>query len=643
MPCTKPLTIPAGALQADPPIPYTPFAVALPSLASRGLCEEFLGDCTALFAFGGKSPDEVANCTAVLDSGGLRGKPNYPATPTLELKITLNAAISVPVTMQVNQMDSDAVKSHGSDFAVSGRTACPAPIAYDPKLDTAGNALPCGLPCPSPLWTKGQYELVRDTLIVEGLLGCLGTMFVFVTFLTFKVKRRFPGNLVFYFAVSSFNISFALLVGAAAGPERVLCHDPFTEADLGDSLCGWQGTWILFWALATAAWWGCIALNLYLGVALNMTDTARFGKYYHCAAWGLPVVMTGTCLAAGKIGNAKSPWCFILEDDNFAWQYACFYAWIGLVTVIGIYSISSVIVKMFQISKWTGKSLTLQLRTQMKPMGFAMMIIIVFSGIFTYRVNQTVEGEALKQGFVDFIACRVQAAAIDDAAAAAECRPDPKASFGMYYAITITTGLQGILLFLFYGMTADNFWSWMALVGVKTSKGSSQLAVKKKRNRNELLAAERAKQPAAPAAAPKPKPKPAPGPSAKGRAAAAGGSGAAAAPAAKPNSTTPVPAEDPAPAEPPMPDAPPVEDASGRQSVPVPAPPPTPAKGELTLKEERRSTVDGACMMMKGLVLFFVFVFRFSFFVFFFFFFFFKKKKIFVSQTPPRIPKFKKK
>eukprot|EP00162_Nutomonas_longa_P014863 comp22119_c1_seq2/m.51561 comp22119_c1_seq2/g.51561 ORF comp22119_c1_seq2/g.51561 comp22119_c1_seq2/m.51561 type:complete len:959 (+) comp22119_c1_seq2:49-2925(+) len=472
------VSIAAGLLNAaNPTIPWKQTFIALPNLAQQSVCSDFHNTCKRYLRFGSGIPfwdskwsPSMAlgeNCTDLQTDGSLSGFYKYPPMATYLLRVQAIPGQTFFMTMN-NVTDQIALdyfaEIRAANRDVVGPQNCPPPLKYKVEMDV-NDSIPCAVPCPRPPWTDREYSIIFKTLAAIGAMGCLGTLFTSLTYLIIAEKRRFPGNLIFYFAISSFNVSFAFFVGGVSGPSKLLCDGPFKTAGFGHGLCVWQGVWVLFWATSAALWWATIAFNLYVGIAFNKKHTSHYAKYYHIFVWGVPFVNTLIVLANEEVGYANTPWCFITEVHNFAFQFAFFYAWIITVTSVGVFCMSAVLVKMVQISRMTGRAVTAQLRAQLRSICFILMIIFVFSAIISYRIQAVVNATPWQDSVQDQVACNLLNL---KAGRPTDCQlRKPRPVFSTYYAITITTSIQAILVTLFYGISMDNLNGWLYVLGLK--------------------------------------------------------------------------------------------------------------------------------------------------------------------------------
>ena len=452
--------------------------VPLPTFPHHDLCSPYSAQCTEFletFRERANLPSSVfPNCDAIIPTGTFAGLPSFPRNDTLRIEL-----FTQTYTMQPNKLDSARANAVVASLE---ETECPVPLI---KLDEDPDepaGFPCALPCPIPIFSDSEYDGAFITLVITSLLSLLGSIFVVVTFLVFSKKRAYPGSLIVQFSVTSMMTSLGFFIGGAVGPRNIICHDDHTPATFDDAACAIQGIWITFWALATAFWYLAICFNLYSAVVREKRDTAHYNKYFHSIIWPLVSVLTIVPTANQKFGNAKSGWCFINEDDNYFWQFMFFYTWIGLNMVLGVYMISHIIIKILRVM--FKRSTSARLRAQRRPVAFAMLIVFIFFSLFAYRLNQTLEAEKIETSLAAFISCRISAKIAGIPNEDDGCVFDHAPSYFLYIWITIAAGTQGLLVSLFYGATADNFWSWAALCGVETEKGSSKRAQKFKQSKH---------------------------------------------------------------------------------------------------------------------------------------------------------------
>ncbi|XP_030642314.1 cyclic AMP receptor-like protein A [Chanos chanos] len=136
------------------------------------------------------------------------------------------------------------------------------------------------------------------------LIGCLFMLFVI------WLQRRYNSlaqKMIVNLTVAAFFDSVAYVMG---------------ESHLVDSLCDFQAWWLTFFDWSALAWVCLITLNLYLNLVREIR-TERFHVAYHCAAWGVPLVMSSVPLFKGLYGPAGA-WCWI-TDEHVAWRFGIWY------------------------------------------------------------------------------------------------------------------------------------------------------------------------------------------------------------------------------------------------------------------------------------------------------------------------------
>ncbi|KAL6050247.1 hypothetical protein QOT17_019960 [Balamuthia mandrillaris] len=218
---------------------------------------------------------------------------------------------------------------------------CPYPTVYRSTNEVAALQDPsqvCTLPCPGPIYTEEQWDIVFTIMTLFGGISLVLSCFYVATAFLNAETRKFPANLLPLLAAATIPISVGLLFGLFAGGDmrNVLCSDDGTayqgvgEGEAGGLACVLQGSLMAFGGLLVACWWSIIGLNLMLLIVFQL-ERSKLNKlvpWYHGVAWTVPLVLTIIPLAAKKIAAAPTyPWCFIYDEDTDMWMYGCFYIW----------------------------------------------------------------------------------------------------------------------------------------------------------------------------------------------------------------------------------------------------------------------------------------------------------------------------
>ncbi|KAK5580453.1 hypothetical protein RB653_000470 [Dictyostelium firmibasis] len=147
-----------------------------------------------------------------------------------------------------------------------------------------------------------QYKILNDVLgYITDVLLCLSIVGSFLTILTFMIfpkLRTYPIRLIIYLCASIFCAQFFFEISFRAY-ENVFCIP--------------SGLLIHYFFLADFVWTFCVAFNFYQMIVKRNRDAESFEKYYHIAAWGIPLLVCSFCAGFEKYIN-RGGFCYLESD-----------------------------------------------------------------------------------------------------------------------------------------------------------------------------------------------------------------------------------------------------------------------------------------------------------------------------------------
>ncbi|KAN0041985.1 hypothetical protein ACTFIV_004541 [Dictyostelium citrinum] len=136
---------------------------------------------------------------------------------------------------------------------------------------------------------------ITDVLLCLSIVGSFLTIF---TFMIFPKLRTYPIRLIIYlcasilFAQFFFEISFRAYENVFCIPSGLLIH---------------------YFFLADFVWTFCVAFNFYQMIVKRNRDAESFEKFYHLAAWGIPLIVCAFCAGFEKYINRQG-FCYLESD-----------------------------------------------------------------------------------------------------------------------------------------------------------------------------------------------------------------------------------------------------------------------------------------------------------------------------------------
>ena len=136
---------------------------------------------------------------------------------------------------------------------------CFLPYGFDPNWEKEGKD-PCQVQCPvEGIWDSDTtYHATRPVFMTLSWLsiykkyvrensekfrvGFLGNVFIIITWMTFKEKKKYPERIVLYFSISVLVVSLNGVIQSFMTKEQVTCSSQFSFLQVRSSfLCGFLG------------------------------------------------------------------------------------------------------------------------------------------------------------------------------------------------------------------------------------------------------------------------------------------------------------------------------------------------------------------------------------------------------------------
>ena len=235
--------------------------------------------------------------------------------------------------------------------------SCPAPLVVPENPDYIGSIrreqgfVCCEQPCISVMYTAAEVDVWGQIQFSLSLLSLIMSGFIFITWSTFKAKRK--QQLTLWFSVTSICVALTFIVIYLYSPEPqdTFCKnnaEPNVQEDGG--MCLLQSILVTVFPLAACGWWWCQAFDLYLKVVRNQRHL-HLMPLYHAISWGVPIIIV--CIYAGLdlYGYAgPNPWCFLNEKGE-DYELIFFYGWVALCMCTGGMLMFAVILSIFRVTR----------------------------------------------------------------------------------------------------------------------------------------------------------------------------------------------------------------------------------------------------------------------------------------------------
>jgi len=181
------------------------------------------------------------------------------------------------------------------------------------------------LTCVNQEFRPDHQRLLEILVVICGCLSLLGSLFIIITFISFKQLRAPALRLVLFLSITDFMSTVDYITSIIPSYNTATCEMY--------PLCYIQSAFGQFAELSRIFWVSCIAFNLWLIAARGMSEAVanRLQKVYHGVSWGVPAVTVIIIFATGIYGPAGS-WCWIAVDYSIE-RFFLLYLWLILAIV----------------------------------------------------------------------------------------------------------------------------------------------------------------------------------------------------------------------------------------------------------------------------------------------------------------------
>eukprot|EP00924_Labyrinthula_sp_SR-Ha-C_P013777 maker-scaffold_5-snap-gene-13.5-mRNA-1 protein AED:0.00 eAED:0.00 QI:178/1/1/1/1/1/2/152/544 len=372
---------------------------------------------------------------------------------------------------------------------------CPNPLSVDLTGGVSANSIPdtgCSFACHGTM--LDQDDLDRLNRVETALAGTstVCALSLVLTWGLFSAKSK--QKMTFWVSVCSLMVSVSIFIPALikGTPQDVWCkseNEGFSQED-GFTLCVIQGILIIFFGLALCFWWWCSCFDLFSKLFRKKRNIQHYINYYHLLSWGIPGLFTVILLGTESYGFEQPRlWCFFDAASPSSYEFIFFYGWVGglwftgsVMMVLTFWSIFSQSRRM-QSTRGRNK-VWAKAKLYKTPIQFVFFFSFFWVVFFSFRLITVIDEDDYEDAAATWISCLIVCANgaintlnISFPDPAAECplaafildddeavgcgskQPDgvPK---GLLVIAVITISFQGILVFLVFGASYQNFRLW---------------------------------------------------------------------------------------------------------------------------------------------------------------------------------------
>lgn len=318
---------------------------------------------------------------------------------------------------------------------------------------------PCMPTCPNPgSYTHDEWENVKKEKLAFTIISLALDIWVFVTLITIKERRLFPANLAIFVAFMHI-LWFIIFVIAAARMDTTQCRDRFHFSTTWDDyLCGIEGMFLYYGALAIANAWAAIAINLFLLVVMEIKPkrVRKYQIFWYIAILFVPTVGAIIIYATSNFyASPGYPWCFVRPEE---YNYPLFWAWILLDIVFVLFAAFATLFKMVMVKR--AMSSRASFSKNINILLFLVCFLFVYGFNIAILFYNQVHGDSFQESLVDYIRCN----GFTGNQVFGKCeRPDILEVATMYVYVWVLAG-SGMFIFIPWGLSPAYIKHWSRLL-----------------------------------------------------------------------------------------------------------------------------------------------------------------------------------
>lgn len=187
------------------------------------------------------------------------------------------------------------------------------------------------------MYSSGDTVLLASAVltIVSSICSIIGSLLIIVTFLCWRDLRTVARAILVFLAIADLFSGIGYMFGGALYIHYIVPaannNESTSEVTLNgtyDKLCTAQSFITTVAPVASVLWTANLAIYLFFSVAFPKRSYGkRLMLFFHCTAWGIPLVTCVALLATGWLGpssvgaNGHGAWCWIKDNGNERLQY----------------------------------------------------------------------------------------------------------------------------------------------------------------------------------------------------------------------------------------------------------------------------------------------------------------------------------
>jgi hypothetical protein len=358
---------------------------ALPVLAHQSVCQNYAKHCgsfiqTLASMQTGGDPTEFQAAISLLDPSCDSKSPvgatyecdgrHYSSTYDIfprSSQYSMGLAVSY-ATIRTNNFTYATQYDQSKIIPFYPNVECPAPLVIPDSQDGPDNGrigtTSCALPCPSILFTEGDYHAISTTALVITTVSLICAIFLVGSYIFFKEIRQ--GNYFLQFLLclilicGAFSIGIYIRYSPSLSIQAKYCISNTQIATQGENVgCTIQAFIILFAISAISAFFASSGFDLFLRVVLQVEVRPHtqqdylLNLGYFFWGWTVPLLLTTVAAATQSLGPADLGmfYCFVHGRANGTVPWATAYLPFMVQLFIGCVSLSTTIYQLVRVAK----------------------------------------------------------------------------------------------------------------------------------------------------------------------------------------------------------------------------------------------------------------------------------------------------
>lgn len=385
---------------------------------------------------------------------------------------------------------------------------CPPPLVIPDSQDGAENGrvakTSCALPCPSMLFTEGDYQAVSTTVLVITTISLICAIFLVGSYMFFKEIRQGNYFLQFLFCLILICGAFAIGVYTRYSPHKsVQAHYCVSNTEIASQTqnagCTVQAFIIVFALLAVSAFFASSGFDLFLRVVLQVEVRPHtqqdylLNLAYFFWGWTIPLLLTTIGAATESLGPADLGmfYCFVHGRKNATVPWAVCYLPLMVQLFIGCVSLSTTIYQLVRVAKRqqeeeferqnrdynyrSNAAPTLRLGNYIVPLMLELVFFLYLGWIVLFRAVVYFLEPSWKRNTEEFASCLLITKPVqqyfndlipDNQAEPVDCGKRPKTiTLPTWWIHQVFLASLGIVTFCVLGSQRIYYQLWAAVLG----------------------------------------------------------------------------------------------------------------------------------------------------------------------------------